>query len=375
MILLLTLWACKDEAEVHDSAPSPWDDGEAMILIEDGQPALYGSVDGGPSLLWALDTGADRMYLDQDLADGQRTVTAELTLGSLTLPDQALRALDLSEAEAALGVDLGGLAGEPLFEGRYVTLDYRASRVHFGDEPLPGAPRAGGEGPTVFDTETQGGLPILTLDLGGPTRLIADTGSGVTVLTQSRFDAIDDGGLPRLQGYVWSTSYGSDAAFVTRLPAEGVPGLSVGGTWAVVVPDENHLSPLLAQAHIDAEGFLGYPFYRRGALGVDVDQAQLSFWPYEAPDSLEAEEWRRVGVELAAREGELRVEMVFSPSDAEDQGVQVGDRLLRIDGQAPADLAAARRALRGEGVRALELEREGAPLSLSVAVEDLLPAL
>ncbi len=67
------------------------------------------------------------------------------------------------------------------------------------------------------------------------------------------------------------------------------------------------------------------------------------------PSRASALEGRRRGVaiELTRIDSETRVERVISGSHAERAGIRAGDRLLSIDGVTPADLAEARRLLRG----------------------------
>ena len=359
-----------------DPTPDPpgWPRGEPMTLTLDGQPLVEGQFDGGPTLLWALDTGADGMYLDRDLAPGVLNPEGELRLGATELGELTLRALDLREAEAFLGVDLGGLAGQPFFAERVVTLDYAAARLIVGDALPEGTPAAARGTVATLPVDLDLGIPVVELDLGigEPVAFIADTGSGVTMITESQFAALNDDSLPRLHGYVWATNRGRDDAFVTRLPTLRADGENIDGSWAIVVPDDHHLADLLRLAGLPSQ-FLGFPFYRRGALAVDGPAEEFTFWPYAA--GADPDEWRRVGVELTWREGSAVVEMLFSPSDAEDAGVLVGDRVLEIDGVIPGSLDAARLLLRGTGERLLRLSRGEDELSLTVSAQDLLPLL
>lgn len=360
-----------------DTGPA-WPAGEALTVTLDGQPLLQGTYNGA-AVLWALDTGAESIFLDASLDDGsQEDGAGTVTIGSVTLTEQEVHAIDLSEARAYIGADVRGLAGQPLFQGRFTVLDYAASTVLFAETWPDGEP-PGSSSHALLSWELQGGLPVVEVDLGvgEPVRLIADTGSGVDLITESRFAAIDDGTLPRLDGYRWVTTYGEDAAFVTRLPAIQVVDVTIAGTWAVVVPDEHHLSRLLELAHIDAEGFLGYPFFRTCTVGVDTEAFVL--WPVNSTDHLDPDEWRRVGMEPTWRDDGFTVEMVYSPSDAADQGVRVGDRLVSIDGQDLSDwtLDQVKTALRGEPgtSRTLTVDRGGAATNIAVEVQDLLPAL
>lgn len=355
MLLLPTLLlsSCQPAATAPPAAAG-WPDGTPARITVDGQVLIEGAFGAVPAAWFALDTGADRLYVDDALApDGP----VDLALGPVLLPDVHLRATSLAAAEAAIGWDLGGLAGQPLFEGRVTAFDYASSVVHFFDE-RPDSP----DDPEVLPYTIVEGVPVVSLDLGGgPLALLADTGSGVTLLDESAFAALDTGG-PRLGGYVWATSYGSDEGFVARLP---------DGTWTVVVPDDNHLLPLLARVGLQIDGFLGYPWYRERLLGVDgLAQAYLS-WPATG-GATDPHEWHRVGVEVEQDGDGARVSMVFSPSAAEGV-LAVGDRILAVDGVDAADLTLdeVKRALRGEpgGTVTITTERG----DVTVEREDLLP--
>lgn len=345
--MLLLLAAC---TPASTPTAAGWPEGTPVHVTVDGQVLLEGAF-GDVTAWFALDTGADRLYVDEALDPGG---PVDLALGPVTLPDVRLKATSLADAEAAIGWDLGGLAGQPLFQGRFTAFDYAGSVVHFFDE-RPDGP----DEPEVLPYTLVEGEPVVSLDLGGgPLALLADTGSGVTLLDESSFAPLDTGGA-RLGGYVWATSYGSDEGFVTRLP---------DGTWALVVPDDNHLLPLLARIGLEIDGFLGYPWYRERLLGVDgIALAYLS-WPAEP--AVDPHEWDRVGVEVEQDGDAVRVSMVFSPSSAEGV-LAVGDRLLAVDGVDVAGLDDVRRALRGEPGSTVTLTTEAG--DVTVARDALLP--
>lgn len=377
-MLLWPLFACTDPenaATVAATPASPWDDGIAATVTLDGQVLLAADVGGafdasGP-LWFALDTGADRMYVDEELTRSKKT---DLTLGPVTLSDVRLEATSLLDAESWVGWDLAGLAGQPLFQGRIVVFDYPRSEVHFFDE-IPAEAPTGSPG-TELPFTLNHDIPLVDVDVGGgPLTLIADTGSGVTLLTEGAFEAIDDGSLPRLGGYLWATVYGSDDAFLTRLPSIAFgEGGEIEGTWAVIVPDDNHLLPLLASIGLDVDGFLGFPFYREMVWAADGVASRFVGWKADDRDHIAANEWRRVGIEPRLEGRDIVVGMVYDPSDAADK-LAVGDRLLSVDGSPTAGdtLDGVKARLRGEPGTTVSIETDRG--ELSVAREDLLPEL
>ncbi len=364
--------------------PGPWDTGWPIETTLDGQAMIQGSFDGEGPIWWALDTGAARTYVDSEITGTTNNVTGDVVVGPLEFPEHQVGSVDLAEAEAFIGWDLGGLAGQDLFADRFTALDYRGLLAHFLDavpaEPPPGSSMTE---PEETPYELPASIPVATFTLSGTVdvALIADTGSGVTLITEEFFEQIDDGTLPTLDGYVWATNYGSDPGFLTRLPSIGVTGteLSADGTWAVVIPADNHLFPLLHGNGIDAEGFIGFPFYRHFVVGVDGFEDRYLWWEHDDLSHIDPHEWQRVGVEPSWRDGGFFVEMLYSPSDAEDQGLQVGDQILQVDGDdlTGATLDDLKASLRGEPGTAVELaiDRAGQAMTFTVEIQDLLPAL
>lgn len=381
---LLILVACRDPGDPGDrpadTGADAWSSAYPLSVSPDGQPMLAGSLDG-VDCLWALDTGASSFFVDDDLATGSRGYRAAVTVGPVSYEEARVQPLDLAEVEAYLGVDLGGLAGGAFFADRVVVLDYPGRRAWFHDALPEDAPPGTTGVAADLPYALQADVPVVELDVGAaaPVPLVADTGSGVTLIPESVFAGIDDGTLPRLEGYVWKTTYGEDDAFVTRIPSLGAGDLAVAGTWAVVVPDDHHLAALFERAGIAARGFLGYPFYRELVVGVDGPGSAFRLWGAEGGGQVDPREWTRVGVELVQRDGGFLVEMVYRPSDADDRGLIPGDRVAAVDGAALDGLSLdeARALLRGEAgeTRTLSLSRQDGDLDVDVAVDALLPPL
>ncbi len=401
---VLLLWGCPDDDDTadddvadddtadddsgdDDSAAGPWDDGYGVELTVDGQLLIDGSFEDSGSIWWAMDTGAARTYVDSEITGTSNNVTGDVVIGPLSFPAWQVGSVGLDEAEAYIGWDLGGLMGQNAFADRFVGLDYAGRQAHFLDaEPPEAPPGTDPDHSYLLPYSLPSSIPVGTVLMQGAAAVevpvVIDTGSGVTIITQGVFDQLYDGTMPALFGYVWATNYGSDEAFVTRIPSIELgdgPVHSVAYSWAVVIPDDNHLFGLLAGNGIDVDGFLGYPFYREFVVGVDGTQDRYVMYPYESLGHLDPHEWHRVGIEPAWRDGGFVVEMVYSPSDAETEGVLVGDEILEVDG---ADLAGATldelkhllRGTPGDEV-ALTLDRGQGPETVTVAIEDLLPEL
>ncbi len=366
--------------------PGPWDGGHAIEVTVDGQAMIEGTFDDEGPIWWALDTGAARTYVDEQLTGTSNNVIADLTVGPLEFDDKQVGSVDLADAEAFIGWDLGGLAGQDIFTDRFIALDYAGLEAHFLEDPPDGPPPGTSAAtPATSSYSLPSSIPVMAASMSGgggqaDVQLIADTGSGVTLILESIFDAIDDGSLLRLEGYIWATNYGSDEGFLTRIPTltagEG-DTVEVAHSWAVVIPDDNHLWALLAGNGIIADGFLGYPFYRRFVVGVDGHEDRYLWWPCDGDDHVDPAEWTRIGVEPTWRDGGFTVEMLYRPSDAEAQGVEVGDRIVAVDGTdlAGSTLDDLKHMLRGDvgDTRTLDLKRGDLDLQFVLTIDDLLP--
>jgi hypothetical protein len=144
-MLLPLLLACErppsgsptDEAD-SGALPDPWGAAVAMSVSADGQPTVAGTIDGD-SVVWALDTGSDGLYVDE--ARLERNVGhVDATVGSVDLGSVSARALDLAEADAAAGIALGGLAGQTLFADRAVAFSYATGEAWFPASLADSAP-------------------------------------------------------------------------------------------------------------------------------------------------------------------------------------------------------------------------------------------
>ncbi|MBI5525568.1 MAG: aspartyl protease family protein [Deltaproteobacteria bacterium] len=349
----------------------------------DGQVLYPVNLDGnaGPFLL-VVDTGAVRTAVEttllRNVQNGVGVITIDFGSGNV-FSDYEVLAADLTEAKDHIGISIHGLIGQDIFSELYFGLDYRTSAAVVTETAPEEAPpgfstEEGIVVPYVVDGNL--GIPLVEARVGGKTaRLIADTGSGVTILTRSFVEpSLLDSGL---SGYLWYTSYGSDPATIVRITSIDVGGAVAEGTWAVVVPDDHHLRPVFDALGVAVDGFLGYPFYRRFFTAIDVAAGRWEFYSYNDLPHVPAGEWDRVGVEIAREGGEVVIDMVFSPSDAEAKGVSAGDVLRAIDGQGVEgkgldDLRLELRGVPGE-TRTLVVSNEGVDREVEVSVDRLLP--
>lgn len=379
-----------DDAPAPDAAPvSAWDEPVPLTLVG-GLPLFWGTVDGGPSVPFVFDTLAQIVFLDEDIVGDVLYHEAELVLGDDDLGTFQVKGRSMGPDEIYLGLDIAGLVGQTYIWKRFLVLDYPGGRFYQMQAPpdLTADPLPGWEGapPRIVDVQLQNAFPVVrpTLGDGDPVALLADTSSPITTITQSVFDALDDGTLPQVAGYVWSSKYGSEAAFLTRLPSVRFGDLEVTDLAAAVIPDEHHLVTILGPNGVDVVGWLGADFWERFVLGIDPrdgteESPQIFYlWGDGGAPASAAGRWDKVGLELAWRDGGIIVEMVYAGSDAEAQGIVVGDALTAVDGAGVDGVALeeVRARLRGPvgAARVLSVvhEDDGAE-DLTVLIEEILP--
>lgn len=384
--LLLTALACSDESpsELPDmTAPdliSPWGTPLPATLAPDGQLVVAGFIKGQAAQL-AMDTGAFPTAVDKRFAGSVITAEVAINVGPINKDKHLVAVADLARASSFVGLDLGALVGSDLLDPYYVGLDYKTPGVYLL-KSLPAPPPPGATAAALPAPFTQKlGVPVVeaTVASGAASKtikLIADSGSGVTVITESTLKAMDPGAkLKRLSGYTWHTGTGSTRGAVVRLPSIKVGAAEVKGSWAVVLPDNHHMAVVLAIAGLP-QGFLGFPFYRAfHTLYAGPDKRYL-FYP-GAGLAAPTDEWIHVGLELSQQKNSFKVEMIYTPSDASSQGVKEGDLLTAVDGKATAGstLKQVQALLRGKAgeVKKLSISRAGKASVYSVKVEDLLP--
>lgn len=378
---LLATSACSDSQRGPTGDDYPLS--RAATIPIDGQVLFPVQVDDRTGFFpMVVDTGAFATTVDQRLV---REIVNDVGVATLTFAedlvfeDTSVFATDLSVAESYIGVPIYGLIGQDILQHTFFGLDYRASEVTAASA-VPELPPPAFADETGIDVpyQLEQQLPVVEVDIGGKkARLIADTGSGVTLLRESFVsrELLDAG----LGGYWWHTSYGSDPGVIVRLPSVVVGGHEVAQSWAVVVPDDYHLKPVFEGLGVEVDGILGYPLYRRFYVAVHGPESKYRFYPYDALPHVDGREWDRAGLEIRRDQGAVLVDMIFEPSDAKAKGVRVDDTLVSIGSQSVGDLPldTIRLMLRGEPgeLKKLEFERDGSPIILQVAVDRLLPAL
>lgn len=411
-------------AAVHLLAPA----GAFRIPLEnaDGAILLHAKLTGGGGLdttgLLVLDTGAGYLALSSDLM--RRLQLSDRPVDAMTFSPKPLQRLTIDDYSQdvvgpVLSVDtevieqaidrrvLGLLGYEPLASFA-VRLDYRvdtlalipiqrdgisatmprratASDLAAASASLHLARNASREalGPALeldavaLPFEILGDGKIVVTGRAGdasdrqapPLTLILDTGATKTVLFTKVLDrSRGSRGWPQVHGLSAPTLYGSENAYVTRIPrlaaAGGDDEAAADGVDAVVM--ESDLEQALSQAiRRPVDGLLGYSFLRRFRVTIDYPHRILWLEPVPVGRDQRRYEYSHVGVQIERRDGVLRVVAVAEQSPAARAGIAAGDELAGIDGVAAAklDVIEASRRLEGApGSRVTLRIRRGAEL-------------
>ncbi len=378
------------ECSLPDVVAMPWPEPVALQVV-DGLPLIAGTYDESSSWPFVLDTLSQICFVDDDLIGDFLYHEVTATFGSDTLVDLLVKGREMAPDEIYLGIDIGGLVGQSFFQQRFVVMDYPGHQVYTFDASIDLAENAvpgyAGQPVAKVSVAQQNAFPVVATALadGVEVPLLADTSSRISVITQSVFDQVDDGSLPQVEGYRFTSKYGEDAAFLTRLPQVTIGQMTVVGLEAVVIPDEHHLVAVLEPSGVFVEGYLGAQFWGRFVLAIDAfggdeftNQVFTLVGDGSEPEAWSGR-WHKVGIELAWVDGLILVDMVYAGSDAQLLGLEVGDMLLMIDGVDVHDLSLeeAREALRGVPGETVEVivskPMSDEPWAEAVKIEEILP--
>ncbi|MFH1131154.1 MAG: hypothetical protein V1754_07450, partial [Pseudomonadota bacterium] len=355
-----------------------WSCVEAVpIEVVDGLPLIKGTVNEKGPYDFVLDTLSQVIFVDEDLIQTKEYTEAKISIGGKDLGLLTVKGRDMDPDEIFLGRDIAGLIGQAFFLERFTVIDFVNQRAFlFEDPPAMEVALPGHEGriPLEGQYELQNMMPVVkpTIGKAGEVSLLLDTSTRDCVVYQRVFDAVDDGTLPQLRGYLFTTNYGKEEGFVTRIPELIMGEIKTKDLVAVVIPDDNHLKGILSPNGVEVEGFLGAPFWRRFAVGVDGElvpgenRKKLFLWG-TGEDTILNDPWTKVGIELSLRNAAVTVEMVYKGTNAEQMGLEVGDVL-----EGETDLVAARQNLQGNAGETRKLTVQGKG-EITVTIEDLLP--
>jgi len=186
-----------------------------------------------------------------------------------------------------------------------------------------------------------------------PLTFVLDTGATKTVFFRSAFErARADQAWPELHGLSAPTLYGSENAYIARVPQFAVvgAGYTASADDVDVAVMESDLEAALKQAvGRPIDGLLGTSFLRRFRTTIDYPHRILWLEPLPVARDQRRYEYSHVGIQIERRNGELRVVAVAERSPAADAGIAPGDVIAGIDaiGAGALDVVGASRRLEG----------------------------
>lgn len=260
------------------------------------------------------------------------TRVKSLQVGDVSLHDQVFAVFDLRTMSEVEGVPLRGLIGYEVFKRFVATIDYEHRTLTL---TLPSAfvPPAKG---TVVPFKFSGTIPEVQGEIDGiPGKFHIDTGSRTTLTILAPFAKAHD----------LKTRYGAKVEAVTGWgvggPARGIvvrAGMLKLGGVAVDGPLVE-LSLQTKGGFIDpyVAGNVGAGVLKRFNIIFDYGRQQLIFERnanYGNPDGYD-----RAGMWVNLSAGAFQVMDVTAGGPAAEAGIKVGDKVLAVDGQTPAELS------------------------------------
>ena len=364
-IAWLMVTACLHAAEDAVIFPLPFYE-EALIV-----PVTI----NGDEHLFLLDSGSSMHVFHSTFADSlgeplgerrssenggarfeyQAFMPPEAMLGSMPMPrNSPVACVDLSTPRAALGREISGILGMPLFAACIIQLDFDKREIRL----MPGSVQPSKEwGEPVSVVFSESDLPHVSAHFSQyeNERCMVDTGAtGSLSLRKEVFD------------------YLCGLRTITSLPKVQVATIAGIKDAQRGVLDEFELALKTHRNLIVNDGgsksFLGLKFLRRYLVTFDLGRGQIYFLPgfdYERPD-----EESIIGIGMLRRDKKTVVEAVYPDSRATEAGFRIGDELLSIEGvdvfgKPIAEIVWMLRApAEANGTKPLSIERNGEHLTL-----------
>ncbi len=331
------------------------------IRLASGKVHVRAELEDGSEVWLLLDSGANVSILDRDLAErlglelrGGGTADGaagggEFRFAFARAPAMRLPGVELASRPVAVlerntqganGHPSSGLLGADLFRRFVVDVDYpnRTMTLH---EPETFEYSGGGVVlPVRLDANAKWRVQA-TVAAGGqrfPAELIVDTGARGTVGFSAPF--LDKHELRELVGAEVLTTVGVGVGGEVRHYLAILDGLEFGGLELEDLPVT--LAPTDARGaygNPDRDGILGAAILERFRAIFDASRGRLILEPSALAD--EPIRWDASGLFLTS-EGEdfdrIRALAVAPGSPAERAGIELGDRLVAIDGRPVAEL-------------------------------------
>lgn len=344
---------------------------EALIV-----PVVF----NGDEHLFVLDSGCSRTVFHSTFADRlgkpladpstsendgeafeyQRFTPPEAMLGSMPLPRNApVVCVDLSTVRAALGRDIAGILGMPLFAACVIQLDFDRREIRLMPDTAEPS-EEWGEPLGVYYSESD--LPYVTARLASYENEPCMVDTGATYSLSLRKDVYK---------YLQGVKAISALANTKSATIAGFTESQQGVLCEFELGQRVHSKLRIKEG--GSKSTIGLDYLRRYLVTFDLGNGKIYLRPgfdYDRPDDVE-----QIGIGLLRRERCTVVESVAPDSRALGAGFRAGDKLLSVDGVEVAGKPIAEifwmlRAPTSDGEgKPITIEREGEQLALRLEGE------
>jgi predicted aspartyl protease len=311
------------------------------VRVGSSEPLSF-ILDTGASATVLNRTVAERLGLDLHASEDARTgggsvqtasaTGVTLSVGSMSLPDVTVVAIDLSGLQAGLGRPVDGILGYEIFRRYVVAIDYAANTVRLHDPTEYRMPEKATFLPIVIEDQ----IPFAQVQLLRPTgdttdaKVEVDTGqTGAMTLVKPYVDTnqLVAAQQPTVRIRTGAILSGGVTAEVVRIAGVRLGRFLVTNPIVNVTPDADG-----AGVSGGTVGLLGGEVLRRFTVTVDYSRSRIILEPNAQLDA--PMEFDMSGMSLAALSNSsmYRVRTLIEQSPAADAGVAVGDLLIAIDG-------------------------------------------
>jgi hypothetical protein len=321
--------------------PPPPASREQAVALFNGRWAIVEASLPARPLRLLVDTGANQTLIDLGIARTLGPVSGcaevpgallgalcHVDLGELSVADRTVKlgsvyAADMARSELGESLEVDGLLGGDALSRFVLVLDYPHSRwalvppEHFVPPQVPAIP-----------IELVNGAVWLNVAVGGRTgRFLLDTGNGgrTIVLDVPDQEALVPAGGMLMPGVIRSGAGGSADATACRAPLELGP-VHVLEAPLFVATKQSRQGPVMGRA----QGILGVGFLRYFRVTLDYPGRKL-YLEQQQPFPMASND-ATYGVIARPQGGALRVQSVGARGAADAAGIQVGDRILELNG-------------------------------------------
>ncbi|MDJ0766547.1 MAG: retroviral-like aspartic protease family protein [Myxococcota bacterium] len=226
-----------------------------------------------------------------------------------------------------IGID--GIIGTSFLAYFKVTIDYGKQTVTFDSDTSKSPPRSGEHRISFELTKEDGYTPITTCLVGDRAiKAHIDTGAGdilIPISAMRETKAYQNRDFSKCRGICSRSVFETEEFEHITMQIDSIRVGNLNLEAVAVTSRPEKLSNVV----------LGKTFLSRFIVEMNYDELEMILLPRKVGALPEPE--TTFGLAWEQKNGDLLVSGIWSESSAEEQGVQVGDKILRIDGQPVAD--------------------------------------